>query len=404
MKSLKEIARRVKSDSDTVIAWRRELHSFPELSHQEKRTSAFVGRQLEQLGFRNIQTGVGGYGVIAEIDGGRPGKMVGIRADMDGLPIQERVDCEFASRNPGVMHACGHDAHTAMLLGAARVLKELAAEDGFPGKVRLIFQPAEEKTDAEGKSGGRRMVEAGVMEGVSMVVGQHVSPLMETGKLAFQRGIATANSDSFELVIRGRGAHGARPQDGVDPIVISAAVIQAAQQLVSRVIPPTETAVVTIGSIHGGTAANIIPEEVVLKGTIRTFNEPVRRVLFDELRRLVGIAEAMRGAAELKIVEGYPACLNDEEVTGLAEEAVREALGDEAIHPPLGASTGAEDFAFMSRRAPGTFLRLGVKDPAWPAALPVHTPTFQLDEKSLVFGTTALVATAAEYLRRHEPR
>lgn len=386
---------------DQVVAWRREMHQNPELSHQEIQTSAFVVRQLEAMGFQNIQTNVGGYGVVAEVDSGRPGKMIGIRADMDALPIQERVDLPFASQNPGVMHACGHDAHTSMLLGASRILKELAATGDFPGKIRLIFQPAEETSNAEGKSGGRLMVEDGVMDGLSMVMGQHVSPSVEAGKFSFQRGYITAYSDGFSLTIRGRGAHASTPHHGVDPVVISAAIIQAIQHLVSRTIAPTDTGVITIGSIHGGTARNIIPEEIHMEGTIRTFEKSVRQTLFDGLKNVVKIAEAMRGSAELQIREGYPAGYNNPEVTDFAEDAVREVFGDEAIHPPFGPATGGEDFAFMSALVPGTFIRLGVKDPAWPANLAAHTPTFQIDERSLFYGTVGLVTVATRWLQKH---
>ncbi len=403
MKSISEITRRVELESNAIIQWRRHLHQHPELSHQEKCTAAYVVEQLREMGIENIKTGIGGYGVVAEIDSGRPGKMIGIRADMDALPIQERVESDFASRNPGVMHACGHDAHTAMLLGAAKVLHKLAAEGEFPGKIRLIFQPAEEIVDAEGKSGGRRMVEEGVMEGLSMVIAQHVSPLLDAGTVSFQRGCVNASSDSIHLTVRGRGAHGARPQDSVDCIVISAAIIQAIQHLVSRVIPPMEMGVVTIGSIHGGTATNILPEEVSMKGTIRAFKEPIRQTLIQELRRVVGIAETMRGKADLTIIEGYPVGFNDDAATELAEAAARSALGDAAIHPPLGASAGAEDFSFMSRLVPGAFIRLGVKNPEWPEMRSVHTPLFEIDERSLAIGTKTFVAIATEFLRRNQP-
>ncbi|HWL53390.1 MAG TPA: M20 family metallopeptidase [Chthoniobacteraceae bacterium] len=394
------LARRIEAISDDVIAWRRELHRHPELSHEEKRTSEWVHRILrDEIGLADIRTGVGGYGIVAEIDTGRPGPAIGLRADMDALPIQESVPCDFASRNPGVMHACGHDAHTAMLLGAARVLKELADGGELGGKVRFIFQPAEEALNREGKSGGRMMVEEGVMEGLSMVAGQHVSPAIEAGKMSFQRGSITASSDSFEITIHGQSAHGATPQHGVDAIVISAAVVQGIQQIISRRIAPVETGLITVGTIRGGTARNIIAPEVELAGTIRAFDPAVRAKLIEELGQICGIADAMGGRAQLRIIEGYPPGFNDPAMADLAEAAVREALGDGAIHPPIGPSTGAEDFAFMSRIVPGVFMRLGVKDPCWPAPLTAHKPDFQIDERSLAIGTTALVAFAVKALR-----
>ncbi len=397
-----EIAQRICRSTDRITEWRRHLHRHPELSHQEKETAAFVVRTLESLGIRQITTGVGGYGVVAEIDSGRPGKMVGIRADMDALPIQEEVVCDFTSENPGVMHSCGHDAHTAMLLGAAEVLKEMADRGEFPGKIRLIFQPAEEKMNAEGKSGGRLMVEQGVLEGLSMVMGQHVSPAVEVGKISFQRGCITAASDSFELVVRGRASHGAQPHLGVDSITIAAAIIQGVQQIVSRAVSPMESGLITIGSIHGGTAGNIIAEEVRMRGTIRSFTPEVRDTLLTEFRRVTtGIAEALRGTVDHGLLEGYPAGSNDIAITDLAEETVRAALGDAAINPPIGPGAGAEDFAFMSREVPGTFLRLGVKSPEWEKPFNAHTPLFRIDERCLPVGATALVAVAVEYLRRN---
>ncbi len=395
------LARRVETISDDLIGWRRELHAYPELSHQEKRTSEFVHRILrDEFGIETIRTGVGGYGIVAEIDSGRPGAAIGLRADMDALPIQESVACDFASQNPGVMHACGHDAHTAMLLGAARILKGMADDGEFNGKVRLIFQPAEEALNAQGKSGGRMMVEEGVMEGLSMVIGQHVSPAIEAGKMSFQRGHITASSDSFEITVHGQSAHGATPQQGVDASVIAAALIQAIQQNIRRRIAPVETGLITLGKIHGGTARNIIADKVEMSGTIRAFDPAVRQKLIDELRQVCGIAEAMGGRASVRIIEGYPPGFNDPAMTDLAEEAVRRALGDNAIHPPIGPSTGAEDFAFMSRLVPGVFMRLGVKDPCWPAPHMAHKPDFQIDERSLKIGATAMVAVAVGYLQR----
>ncbi len=386
----------VEKIASEIRKWRREIHRHPELSFQEKRTSERVRRGLREHGIEVRNSG-SGFGLVAEIEG-QPGPRVGLRADMDALPIQEETPCDFASEHPGVMHACGHDAHTAMLMGAAVVLKRMADHGALPGTVRLIFQPAEEKTDEKGKSGGRYMVEEGVLDGLSAIFAQHVSPVIEAGKLSFLPGTVTASSDQFEIVVRGRASHGAMPHEGRDAIVAAAAVVQGVQQIVSRRIDPVGMGLITIGTIHGGAATNILAEEVRMTGTIRAFTEETRRILIDELTRVCRIAGALGAEAECLITEGYPVGNNHAGLTALAENAIRKHLGEAAIHPPLPASPGSEDFAFMSGRIPGSFIWLGVKDPCWNEPLPLHTPSFQIDECSLATGAAALVSVATEYL------
>ncbi len=392
---------RIAPFADDITQWRRELHQYPELSFEEHRTAAFVEKTLRSFGITQLRTGVAKTGIVAEIDSGRPGPSVGLRADMDALPIDEAVNCSYRSTHPGIMHACGHDAHTAMLLGAARLLKEMADAGEFPGKVRLLFQPAEETMDAEGKSGGRRMVEEGALDGLDAVFGQHVSPSIEVGKVSFQYGPITASSDRITLHVRGSSAHGAMPHNGVDAIVIAAALIQAVQQIVSRRLDARSTGLITLGTIKGGMAENIIADHVVMGGTIRAFTPEVRQTLIDELHRVCHIAKAYGGSATLELCEGYPPSINDPELTALVEKAICRELGQERIHPPIGVATGAEDFAFMSRLVRGSFLRIGVKDPAWPQPLGAHTPQFEIDERSLPIGTAALVLAATETLRCH---
>lgn len=396
--STDSLSSHIHNAADELLEWRRHLHRFPELSHQEKETAIYVEGALSSMGIDQIRTGVGGYGLIADIQGTQPGRTLGIRADMDALPIEEKTGLEFASTRPGIMHSCGHDAHTAMLLGAARQLKRIANEGQLPGRVRLIFQPAEEAADAEGKSGGRRMVEEGILEGVDAVIGQHVSPGVPVGQYSFQRGSICASSDTFIIVVKGTSCHAANPHVGVDAILLASQLVQSIHQIVSRRIPPSETGVISIGMIHGGTARNIISDEVRIEGTFRAHSPETRQRLIDELKRACGLVHALGGDTEFKVLEGYPPLINDVSLVELAEEAIRAELGDAAIHPPIGATTGAEDFAFMSRLVPGAFLRIGVKHPDWTTPKGAHNPYFEIDERCLVPGTIGLVATAMAYL------
>lgn len=396
--SIDSLSQQVKDFTAELLDWRRHLHRYPELSNEEKETAVFVEATLRYLGVEQIQAGIGGYGLIADIQGSLPGKTVGLRADMDALPIEEKTDLEFASTLPGIMHSCGHDAHTAMLLGAARQFKRIADEGKLRGRVRLIFQPSEEASGADGKSGGRRMVEAGVLEGVDAVIGQHVSPGVPVGQYSFQRGSICASSDSFIIKVKGTACHAANPHFGVDAILLASTLVQSIQHIVSRKVPAAETAVISIGKIHGGTARNIIADEVKIEGTFRAHTPEIRQHLAEELQRACGVVKALGGDTELTVIEGYPPLINDIPLIDIAEEAIRAELGESAIHPPIGATTGAEDFAFMARVVPGAFLRLGVKNPQWTAPKGAHTSSFEIDEHCLPVGTIGLVAAATAYL------
>ena len=318
---------------------------------------------------------------------------------MDALPIQEVNGTDFDSTRQGIMHACGHDAHTAMLLGAATILKQLANEGQLPGSVRLLFQPSEEAQDREGKSGGMRMVDEGALKGVDAVFGLHVDAQHDVGRVATRSGPMMAAADMFKLVIHGSGGHAARPQSTIDPIALSAHVINAVQQVVSRRLSPTEPGVITIGTIHGGTVNNVIPDTVEMTGTIRSFAPEVRQLLRDELAKAVRVVEPLGGTAELKIYPGYPPVVNDEGATDVMVAAMHRLLGeDNVLRNDL--IMGAEDFAYMAREAPGCFLRLGVHDPAWPEHYPVHRADFRMDENALPIGSAALVMAALEWMEQ----
>jgi amidohydrolase len=377
----------------SIIDDRRTIHSHPELAYQEEQTSTFVQARLRELGIR-FRAGLAGTGVVGEIRGGEgDGPCVLLRADMDALPIQEKTPVPFASEIPGVMHACGHDAHTAILLGVARLLWE--RRDQFRGTVKLMFQPAE-----EGGAGAARMIEAGLLEEpkVDAAFMLHVGAELPAGTVASGGGPLLAGSDGFVIRIEGRGGHAARPHMAVDPIVAGAQIVTALQTLVSREVSPFKPAVLTLGAFNAGHARNVIPDEAVILGTIRSFDMR----LFDHLeKRLVavveGVAQSLRAQATVEFTMKYPPTVCDERMAGVLGEASRRVLGGEAVvdfEPRM----GAEDFAFVLQKVPGAMLSLGVKSPDWPEAKPVHTATFDIDESALPVGAACLAQTALDFL------
>lgn len=375
---------------DRLVELRRTIHQHPELGFQEFETATLVAETLESLGLR-VDTGVGMTGVIGYL--GYEGPTMAIRADMDALPIQEQNDVLYASQIPGVMHACGHDAHVAMALGAAMLLSETE----LSGQVRFLFQPSEERTDAEGKSGAIRLVEDGAMQDVDATVALHVEPRLETGQIKVAAGPICAAADAFEATIIGRGCHGAYPHLGVDPIFISVQVINAIQGIVARHLDPIQPAVVTVGSIHGGTVGNVIPSEVVLKGTIRYLDEDLRREILNELARALEVTRALGGDFRLEIGEAYPVLVNDHEMAQLIRDVASELLGADSVHVEV-PEMGAEDFSFLVSEAPGAMFSLGVKNCESDDARQLHSPDFDIDEEALPIGAALLAETARRYL------
>jgi amidohydrolase len=385
------ILERAQSLQDQIVAWRRDIHVHPELGFQEFRTSRLVADTLTEMGLE-VQTGVGKTGVVAYIGEGSP--VIGIRADMDALPINEENEVPYASQTENVMHACGHDAHTAILLGIARILTEMP--DRPPGQIRLFFQPSEEAQDAEGKSGAMRMVEEGALDEVDHVIALHVSSGTPAGQIEIRTGPAMAAVDTFYATIYGEGCHGAYPHTGVDPIFILAQVINAIHGVRARRINPMRPAVISIGAVQGGSADNVIPDEVMLKGTIRSYDDETRHKLWSELEAAVAVSKAFGGNYDMKIVEGYPATVNDEGVAQTIREVVTDMFGADRLYPPE-AGMGAEDFGYMTRKAPGAMFYLGAKRDE--VNRPHHSPIFDIDEEHFHVGAAVLVETACRLLR-----
>ena len=390
MTSLLEHARSFEQD---IIALRRALHQAPELSFQETRTAARLADLMTGLGWR-VRTGVGRTGVVAELGTGAP--VVALRADMDALPIHESNDVAYRSTVAGVMHACGHDAHMSMLVGAARVLTALHTTGALAsGTIRLLFQPAEEASDDENRSGAARMVEDGAMRDVAAVFGLHIGAHLEAGTAFISPGSVMAGSDLFTARVHGKASHAARPHEGTDAIVLAAHAVLACQNAVARRLAPAQEGVLTIGTVAGGVAENVLAEEVVMRGTIRYFDEAVRAVLQRELANSFRVVDALDGRAEIELKYGYPPVVNSDVATGIAQRAVRAALGAAAVKP-FERMMGAEDFAILAREAPGCFFWLGA---ALNPPREHHHPAFDIDESILAHGAAALASCAVTALK-----
>ncbi len=361
-----------------VIAIRRHIHANPELSYQENKTSEFIAAKLKQYGIP-YETGIAKTGVVGFIEGKKKDKIIALRADMDALPIKELNDVVYKSKNEGVMHACGHDAHVAMLLGAARILNEIRSD--LDGSIRLIFQPSEETYP----SGAKAMIDAGVLEGVRHVIGQHVQPTMRSGTAGFRKGKYMASTDELYITVIGKGGHGGLPNQNVDPVLIASHIVVAVQQIVSRMAKPDMPTVVSIGRFIAEGQTNVIPDEVKLSGTIRTFNEEWRAEIHRRIINLAeGIAQSMGGRCDVRIEKGYPYLVNDENLTENLRLFAREYLGKRHVEE-LDLRMTAEDFAFYSLEVPSTFYRIGTKTRG-KEITPLHTTRFDIDEDALYKG------------------
>lgn len=405
-----QVAKKAADIEQKVIAWRRDFHEHPELGNSEIRTSGIIAQHLQALGM-TVTVGVAKTGVVGILTGGKPGPVVALRADMDGLPVTERVDLPFASKvrttyngqEVGVMHACGHDSHMAILMGVAEVLA--AMKKDIPGTVKFIFQPAEESAPVGEEGGAALMVKEGVLENpkVEVIFGLHINSQTEVGNITYRPGGTMAAVNDMQIIVTGRQAHGAYPWSSIDPVVVSAQIINNLQTIVSRNLNLTENpGVVTIGAIHGGVRSNIIPEKVEMLGTIRNFSKEDEAMFIDRVKTIaVKTAEANGATAEVKIPYSnhYPVTFNDVALTAKMLPSLKATAGAEHVllRPPV---TGAEDFSFFQEKVPGLFIFLGGmpkgQDPK--KAPSHHTPDFFIDESGFVLGVNALANLALDYM------
>lgn len=379
------VPNRIAEFHDELVAWRRELHRFPELAFEERRTAEFVAEKLRAFGLDEVHTHIGGTGVVGVLHGRRPGPCIGLRADMDALPIVEASGVPWASQVPGRMHACGHDGHVTMLLGAARLLAETRH---FAGTVCFIFQPAE-----EGAAGAKRMIEDGLFARfpIERVFGLHNWPWLPRGTFAVHAGPVMAAADRFDIALCGRGCHGAMPHVGRDPVTAAAALVQALQVLVARETDPLASAVVTVGSIHAGEAYNVVPDRAKLTGTVRALEEAVRQRLEDRIRQMAHqLAAAFDLEAEVDYRLGYPPTVNDRAEAERAAQAAAMVVGEQAVRRDLPPCMGAEDFAFMLQERPGAYVWLGTGSAAEGRIL--HSPLYDFDDESIPYGAGYWVA------------
>ena len=391
-----------------VVKWRREIHENPELSNREFETAKKVANHLQKLGIE-VQTGVAHTGVVGILKGGKPGPVVALRADMDALPVVERVDIPFASKvkstyngqDVGVMHACGHDTHVAILMGVAEILSQI--KNDIPGTVKFIFQPAEEGPPLGEEGGAKLMVKEEALKNpdVDVIFGLHINSATEVGTIKYKPGGAMASAHSYTIKVKGKQTHGSTPWTGIDPIVTAAQIINNLQTVVSRNLPLTEeAAVVTVGSIHGGVRNNIIPEEVIMEGTIRSLNEEMQKKIFERMKTIIEhTAAANEAQAEFKINYGVPVTYNDPELTEKMLPTLVEVAGRDNVKKRK-AITGAEDFSYFQKEVPGLYFFLGGmtkgQDPT--TAAPHHTPDFYIDDSGLVLGVKALSRLAIDYM------
>jgi len=382
------------SYQEQIVALRRHLHRHPELSGEEHATSKTVQEKLREHGIPFI-AGYAKTGVLGMVEGGRQGKTVALRADMDALPIQEEDDHSFVSRVDGVMHACGHDAHTAMLVGAGWLLNELREE--LPGRVLLLFQPAEE---ASPTGGARRMMEEGVFREhrPDVIFAQHVWPELPVGRVGVRRGAMTGASDRFKVTLEGEGGHASKPHQAMDAIVVANQIINSLQTLVSRDVDPLRSAVLTIGKIRGGTRYNAIAEKVTLEGTIRTFGPETKEKVKERFHSIVsGVAEAMEATAHIKYWDGYPATVNTPEWAERVRKTAQDLLGPDATQE-IEPSLGGEDFGRFLLKYPGVYFRLGTAPPNATEKKRLHDSRFDIDEAALQIGTELIAQLAVDAL------
>lgn len=375
-----------------LVEMRRHMHMYPEIGLNEIETSKYISSLLTKMGIEIVDLGLK-TGVVGLIEGEKPGPTIALRADIDALPIEEDTNLEYRSRHDGIMHACGHDVHTTCLLGAAKLL--LTHRRNLCGNVKLLFQPAEETDE-----GAKYLIKMGALEDVKVIFGLHNAPEIPVGQVGLISGPLMAATDRFVLKIKGVAGHGAQPQTTKDPIVATAAIIQALQTIVSRNVSPLESVVISCGSIHGGDAYNVIPEKVEIMGTIRTFNPMLRESMKEKIETLAfQIASGYGTSTEMEYYKDLPALINPEELTVFCRESAKEVFGEQNVICPT-PSMGSEDFAIYQQHVPGVFMFLGVGNKEMGIDKPWHNPQFMVDERGLLFGTALLAQLALDYLKK----
>ena len=380
----------------SLVKLRRELHQYPEIAYTEYKTSGIVARELKKLGLV-VKTGIARTGATGLLNKNVKGKTVALRADMDALPVTEMTGLPFKSKNPGKMHACGHDVHMSGVIGAAKILSSL--KDELQGKVKFIFQPSEEVTPG----GAYPMIKAGVLENpkVNGIFGLHSDSSIPIGKIGVKNGPMMAQADDFDITIIGKGGHGARPQDGIDAIVVASAVIQALQTIPSRRISSLKSVVISVGSIEGGSARNIICDKVVLKGTARTLEKGITEKIPQLLKEIVaGVTKGYGADFELNYYEGYPVLVNNPDMTDLVRDSITNLFGKEALFEIKEPVMGGEDFAYFLKNVPGSFIRLGIRNEKIGAIHPWHHPEWKVDEKAIEIGSALLAQVAFDFLKQ----
>ena len=380
----------VKDIAEEIISIRRDIHKHPELGFEVHRTAELVSKHLNNLGFE-VSTGIGKTGVVGDLIGKNDGPTIGLRADMDALPIQETSDLPYSSVNEGVMHACGHDGHTAMLLGAATIIKQL--QNKLNGNVRFIFQPAE-----EGGGGARYMIEDGCLDSVNEIYGIHLWNYQQYGEVGVKEGPILAAADVFSITIKGVGGHGAAPQGTVDAILVSAHLITALQSIVSRNTNPLESTVITIGQINGGHNFNVIADEIVLKGTARSYTEENRQLIKNRMKEIIsGVEKTFSAEIDFTYYEGYPPTVNDKNTYDKLMKSAQKIVGDKCGFPYL--SMGGEDFSYYAERIPGCFFFVGSSPSNKKLrSVPHHCSHFDIDENALLIGSSIFVQLIEDQL------
>jgi amidohydrolase len=395
MDLLESVREQSKSNAADVVKWRRHLHANPELSYKEFNTSKFVESTLREAGVSKIQS-IAGTGILALVEGKNPGKKtIALRADLDALPITETNEVQYKSKNEGVMHACGHDVHTSSLLGTARILASV--RDQFEGSVKFLFQPGEEKNPG----GASIMIREGALENPrpASIIGQHVMPLLQAGKIGFREGMYMASSDEIYLTVVGKGGHAGAPDLTIDPVVIGSHIIIALQQVISRNASPKQPTVLSFGKIVADGATNIIPNEVKISGTFRALNEDWRRDGLEKIKKMAqSIAEGMGARCEVKISHGYPYLENNPMLTRSIRKSAEEYVGKENV-VDIDLTLASEDFAYYSHVVPASFYRLGTRNESKGITSYVHTPTFDIDEAALSIGPGLMAWMALKELQ-----